>query len=69
MPPRAREVVRALEKLGFRELRQRGSHRFFRHADGRVVIVPMHPGDLKPGTYRDILDNIGLSEEVFRRWL
>lgn len=30
-----REVVALLERLGFVEVRQRGSHRQYRHADGR----------------------------------
>jgi len=29
------EIVRILEKLGFVEVRQRGSHKQFRHEDGR----------------------------------
>lgn len=29
------EVVRILENLGFVEVRQRGSHKQFRHEDGR----------------------------------
>ena len=39
-----REVVARLERLGFVEVRQRGSHKQFRHADGRVTTVPMHAG-------------------------
>jgi len=35
-----REVVALLERLGFVEVRQRGSHRQFRHADGRGTTVP-----------------------------
>ena len=31
------EVVARLEALGFVEVRQRGSHKQFRHPDGRVV--------------------------------
>jgi len=39
-----REVVAMLEELGFREVRQRGSHKQFRHPDGRGTTVPFHPG-------------------------
>jgi len=39
-----REVTARLERLGFVEARQRGSHKQFRHADGRVTTVPMHAG-------------------------
>ncbi|MGD0009492.1 MAG: type II toxin-antitoxin system HicA family toxin [Terriglobia bacterium] len=44
-----REVVVRLENLGFFEVRQRGSHRQYRHADGRCTTVPFHAGrDLSP---------------------
>jgi predicted RNA binding protein YcfA (HicA-like mRNA interferase family) len=37
-----REVVAVLGGLGFVEVRQRGSHKQFRHADGRCTTVPFH---------------------------
>lgn len=44
-----REVVRILKGLGFEEVRQRGSHKQFRHADGRATTVPVHAGrDISP---------------------
>src|SRR5437868_3837570 len=44
-----REVAAILEKLGFVEVRQRGSHKQYRHADGRGTTVPLHSGrDLSP---------------------
>lgn len=50
-----REVIARLERLGFVEVRQRGSHKQFRHADGRVTTVPMHAGrDLSPSLLRQI---------------
>ncbi len=39
---RASEVVRALQRLGFEFIRQRGSHIRLRHPDGRFVSVPDH---------------------------
>ena len=38
------EVVRHLERLGFAESRQKGSHKQFRHPDGRATTVPFHKG-------------------------
>lgn len=38
----ARELVRALHTDGFRLVRIRGSHRIYRHADGRRVVVGYH---------------------------
>jgi predicted RNA binding protein YcfA (HicA-like mRNA interferase family) len=61
-----REVVTILEHLGFREVRQRGSHRQFRHADGRVTTVPFHPGrDISPSLLRQIAHDVGLSVDEF----
>lgn len=38
----ARELIAALTKDGFSFVRQTGSHRRFRHADGRRVTVAPH---------------------------
>jgi predicted RNA binding protein YcfA (HicA-like mRNA interferase family) len=58
------EVVRALEALGFVEVRQRGSHKQFRHADGRATTVPFHKGrDISPSLLRKIARDIGVSVE------
>jgi predicted RNA binding protein YcfA (HicA-like mRNA interferase family) len=55
-----REVVALLGKLGFVEVRQRGSHRQFRHADGRGTTVPFHQGrDISPTLLRQIAKDIG----------
>ncbi|MCR4316645.1 MAG: type II toxin-antitoxin system HicA family toxin [Planctomycetes bacterium] len=50
-----REVVRILKKLGFSEVRRRGSHRQYRHSDGRGTTVPFHKGkDISPTLLRKI---------------
>jgi len=36
-----REVIKILEHLGFKEVRQRGSHKQFSHGDGRFTTVPV----------------------------
>ena len=61
-----REVVVRLENLGFVEIRQRGSHKQYRHADGRSTTVPFHVGrDLSPILLRQIAKDIGLTVEEF----
>jgi predicted RNA binding protein YcfA (HicA-like mRNA interferase family) len=62
-----REVVALLEALGFAEVRQRGSHKQFRHPDGRCTTVPFHAGrDLSPILLRQIAKDIGLTvDELF----
>ena len=57
-----RELVALLEALGFIEARQRGSHKQFRHADGRSTTVPFHSGrDISPTLLRKIARDIGLT--------
>lgn len=59
-----REVVALLEGLGFAEVRQKGSHKQFRHADGRGTTVPFHGGrDISPTLLRKIAKDIGLTAE------
>jgi predicted RNA binding protein YcfA (HicA-like mRNA interferase family) len=59
-----REVSALLEKQGFAEVRQRGSHRQYRHPDGRGTTVPFHAGrDVSPTLLRKIAKDIGLSAE------
>lgn len=65
-----REVVAILHGLGFAEIRQRGSHKQFRHPDGRVTTVPFHQGfDISPSLLRKIAHDIGMDvrELVSRR--
>jgi predicted RNA binding protein YcfA (HicA-like mRNA interferase family) len=58
------EVVARLTALGFVEVRQRGSHKQFRHADGRFTTVPFHKGrDVSPVLLRQIAKDIGLTAE------
>jgi predicted RNA binding protein YcfA (HicA-like mRNA interferase family) len=57
-----REVIAILNALGFAEVRQRGSHKQFRHTDGRATTVPVHGGrDLSPILLRQIAKDIGLT--------
>lgn len=37
-----RQVLRALERLGFEEIHRRGSHVKMKHPDGRLLVFPMH---------------------------
>lgn len=63
-----RQVIAAVQQLGFVEVRQRGSHKQFRHPDGRVTTVPDHKGrDISPGLLRQILEDIRISAEDFLR--
>lgn len=63
----ARDVIRVAEKLGFQFDRQKGSHAvYLRESDRRRIVIPVHKGrDLKPGTLRGLIDDLGLSLEEF----
>jgi predicted RNA binding protein YcfA (HicA-like mRNA interferase family) len=61
-----REVVAILKKLGFVEVRQRGSHRQYRHPDGRSTTVPFHARrDISPILLRQIAREVGLTIDEF----
>jgi len=63
------EVVRILKKMGFQEIRQRGSHRYMRHLDGRTTVVPIHSNrDIGRGLLKKILNDIGLTREEFAEY-
>ena len=63
-----REVIAILEGLGFVQIRQRGSHRQFRHTDGRQTTVPDHRDrDLSPILVRQIARDIGMTAEDFTK--
>jgi len=67
---KAGQVIRILEKLGFEVVRQRGSHVRLRHADGRVVTVPVHSGqDIGRGLLRKILRDAELSPQQLEELL
>ena len=69
-PTSARRLIRALQRLGFRKHRQRGtSHLVMVHPDGRRTSVPVHPGDIPTGTLRGIFSDIRITPENLREVL
>jgi predicted RNA binding protein YcfA (HicA-like mRNA interferase family) len=68
---RARERVRALERMGFRLLRKsKGSHWQLEHPDGRRTTVPVHKAqDIGPGLLRKILRDIETDWKTLQKWL
>jgi predicted RNA binding protein YcfA (HicA-like mRNA interferase family) len=65
----ARRFIRALEADGFALQRVRGSHRIYRHADGRRVVVAYHAlNDTFPiGTLRAMIRDAGWRDEDLAR--
>ncbi|RUM41542.1 MAG: hypothetical protein DSY34_03650 [Desulfurobacterium sp.] len=65
-PLKPDEIIKILKKLGFAEIRQKGSHKHFKHEDGRFTTVPYHKGrDVSPLLVRKIASDIGISIEEF----
>lgn len=65
-----REVIAALEKVGFIIARIRGSHHFLIHDDGRRTVVPVHSGEtIGIGLLAQILRDCQLTREEFRTLL
>ena len=65
-PLTSTEIIRILHSLGFQRIRQRGSHIFMRHPDGRATVVPFHKGeDLGKGLLRSILNDIEMTWDEF----
>ena len=66
----ARKMEKLLFKLGFEKVRQKGSHVFYRHPDGRTTSVPHHRGrDLARPLIKDILREIELNSDEYEEYL
>ena len=65
-----KQLLAALQPLGFETLRVKGSHHFLRHPDGRTTVVPIHAGEMVgPGLMNSILRQVKLSREDLQRFL
>ena len=64
----AARMAKILAHLGFILERQKGSHAYYRHTDGRATVVPFHKGeDLGRGLIRSILKDADLRPEEYER--
>ena len=61
-----KQMCKLLEKLGFQLMHQTGSHNRYKHADGRLTVVPVHGNeDLGKGLLAEILKQIKLDREEY----
>ena len=66
-PLPVKKVIKSLEKIGFQQIRQKGSHLFMRYIDGRTTIITVHPGeDIGKGMVRKIIKDVKITRE---EWL
>ncbi|PJE69280.1 hypothetical protein COU96_00605 [Candidatus Shapirobacteria bacterium CG10_big_fil_rev_8_21_14_0_10_38_14] len=67
-PIKVRKLIKFLKNKGFYEVRQKGSHKFFAHTDGRTTVIPFHPTkEISRGLLRKILDDIKSSPKELKK--
>ena len=69
-PVKAEKIIKALSKLGFQIVRQKGSHVIMKHPDGRVTVIPVHKGEeLGRGILREIIKDAKVNKKEFLKLL
>ena len=62
----AKELIKIINKLGYQVIRQKGSHVYLKHQDGRCIVVPLHAGkEIGRGLLKRILNETEISREEF----
>ncbi|MDP5018138.1 addiction module toxin, HicA family [Anabaena sp. UHCC 0187] len=68
MPAKASELERVARKLGFKKVRQKGSHARWQHLDGRATTIPIHRNSEIGGwLFHEILNQLNITEEEFNQ--
>ncbi len=68
VPISPKSLEKKLIKLGFKSIRQCGSHVFYLHSDGRSTTIPFHGNrEIGPVLLVKILKEIDISREEFYR--
>lgn len=69
-PLPAEKIIKALAKVEFKPVRQRGSHIILKHNDGRITVIPIHKGEeIGRGLLSKIIKDAGLTKEEFLKLL
>ena len=65
-PVEAESVIKALAKMGFQSVRQRGSHLIMKHPDGRSTVVPRASWrGARSCILMEIMNDVGISKKEF----
>lgn len=65
-PIQALKLIDFLNNLGFDILRQKGSHVFLKHPDGRTTVIPVHKGEeIGRGLLLKILADVKITRKNF----
>jgi len=59
-----REVLAALNRMGFKEVHRKGSHVKMKHPDGRKIVFPYH-GEVDRYTLKGALEDAEIEIEEF----
>ena len=69
-PLSPKKIIKVLVKVGFKPVRQHGSHMVLKHPDGRITVVPIHPGeDIGRGLLIKIIKDAKLTRKEFLKLL
>jgi predicted RNA binding protein YcfA (HicA-like mRNA interferase family) len=61
-------LINVLNKLGYFEERQKGSHIIFKNISGHITVVPKHSnGEVRGGTLGKILRDIEIKNDEFEK--
>ena len=63
---KTKEIIKLIETDGWYEVRQRGSHKQYKHPDKKgLVTIPVHrlSNDLSPGLEKSILKQAGMDKK------
>ena len=65
-----KQIISIFKSIGFVTIRQKGSHVFLQHPDGRTTVVPVHSGEtIGPGLLAKILNDVEISREALLKLL
>lgn len=67
-PISPKDLEKKIKKLGFEAIRQKGSHKFYLHPDGRTTTIIFHGNDkIGPVLLSKILREIKVTREEFKK--
>lgn len=64
-----RKILHALNSLGFKGIRQKGSHLFMEHPDGRTTVIPLHDEIRTDLLTKIIKEDLKMKKEEFEKLL
>ncbi len=64
------KLEKIILNIGFKPMRQKGSHVFYLHQDGRYTTIPFHGNrEIAPPLLQRILKEIKMNREEFQQYL